>query len=82
MPRKTYNLTEKGLHSLRAALKKNKPWKHSTGPKTPWGKKMSSLNAFRHGARSRQIFRLPAVNFTAPSAALPDQTPDAARSSQ
>jgi hypothetical protein len=61
MSQRTYKLTQKGLQSLRAALKKNKPWKLSTGPKSSQGKKISSLNAFRHGMRCRQIFRLPGL---------------------
>jgi hypothetical protein len=32
------------------------PWRTSTGPKTPKGKRKSSLNSFKNGRRSR-IFR-------------------------
>lgn len=38
--------------------RKNKPWKKSTGPKTPKGKARSSLNAFKHGMRCRKIDQL------------------------
>lgn len=36
-----------------AAIKRWKPWEKSTGPKTDDGKHASSLNAVKHGLRSR-----------------------------
>jgi hypothetical protein len=66
MPRKTYCLTEKGLQSLRAANRQTQPWKFTSGPKTLQGKRMSSLNAFKHGGRCKQTFRLPALPVLAP----------------
>jgi hypothetical protein len=59
--KRPYTLTSEGRRSLNAAIRKNQPWKRTTGPKTPVGKKLASLNAFKHGARSRQSFRLPAT---------------------
>jgi hypothetical protein len=60
-PKRPYSLTSEGRHSLNAAIRKNQPWKRATGPKSPTGKKLASLNAFKHGADSRQSFRLPAT---------------------
>jgi hypothetical protein len=42
--RKRPALTPKGLQSLREAALRNKPWLHSTGPRTPEGKARSSQN--------------------------------------
>jgi hypothetical protein len=67
MPKKRYCLTKEGLESLRKTSRKNRPWLKSTGAKTPQGKKMSSLNAFKHGGRSRLIARLPALIQPAPT---------------
>jgi hypothetical protein len=61
MSRRPYNLTEKGLLARRAAIQKTQPWRLTTGPKTPEGKIMSSLNAFKHGARCRHSYRLPGL---------------------
>ncbi|OIN85294.1 MAG: hypothetical protein AUJ12_09610 [Alphaproteobacteria bacterium CG1_02_46_17] len=36
-----------------AAIKRWAPWTKSTGPKTHAGKKKSSMNAYKHGMRSR-----------------------------
>jgi len=36
-----------GLQRLREAALRNKPWQHSTGPRTPEGKARSGLNG-RH----------------------------------
>lgn len=35
--------------------RRNKPWKNATGPKTEAGKARASLNAFKHGNRSREV---------------------------
>jgi hypothetical protein len=61
MRRKRYRLSEQGLQARRAAIQKTQPWKYATGPKTPSGKRMSSLNAFKHGGRTKLKFRLPAL---------------------
>lgn len=44
-----------------AMMRRLKPWTRSTGPKTPQGKKRSSLNAYKHGMRSAALLRLRAV---------------------
>ena len=38
------DLTPEGLQRLREAALRNKPWLHSTGPRTPEGKARSSQN--------------------------------------
>lgn len=53
-PAKQY---KKGWNSTRAAAQrerclKNKPWEHSTGARTPEGKKIVGQNAFKHGLTS------------------------------
>ena len=42
--RKRQGLTPEGLQRLREAALKNKPWLHSTGPKTLEGKARASQN--------------------------------------
>jgi hypothetical protein len=59
MPQKSYYLSPAGLKSLRAAVARNRPAARSTGPKTWQGKKISSLNAFKHGGFLRQLIALP-----------------------
>jgi hypothetical protein len=36
-----------------ARARQNKPWAHSTGPKTDIGKTIARMNALKHGLRSR-----------------------------
>ena len=36
------------------AIRRWKPWKRSTGPRTEAGKAVSRLNAFKHGCRSKE----------------------------
>jgi hypothetical protein len=40
-------LTPEGRQRLRAAALRNKPWLHSTGPKSPEGRAQSALNGKR-----------------------------------
>ena len=35
--------------------KKQKPWEHSTGPRTSEGKSKTAQNAYAHGFRSRDM---------------------------
>ena len=37
------------------AIRNNKPWEKSTGPKTEKGKRRSSMNAYKHGGRSKKM---------------------------
>jgi hypothetical protein len=34
------------------SAQRNRPWEHSTGPKTPEGKARTSKNAWKHGERA------------------------------
>jgi len=43
-----------GRLRLRIAARRNRPWEHSTGPRTAKGKATSSRNATKHGMRSRE----------------------------
>lgn len=51
--KKPYRLTPQGLEALRRKIAANRPWEKSTGPRTQTGKGRSSVNAFKHGERSR-----------------------------
>ena len=39
-------------------IRRQRPWLHATGPKTPEGKRKVSRNALKHGARSAQMARI------------------------
>ena len=48
-------LTPEGRERLRQAALRNKPWKHSTGPRTPEGQARSRANALGAGGRARTL---------------------------
>jgi hypothetical protein len=52
-------LTEEGLSRLREAALENRPWEHSTGPKTVAGKAKAAANgrARQSGPKSRRQIR-------------------------
>ncbi|MGP1345555.1 MAG: hypothetical protein ACTS3F_02650 [Phycisphaerales bacterium] len=50
--KRPYRLSEAGRARLRAAALRNEPWRHSTGPRTPEGKRRCSQNAWKHGERA------------------------------
>jgi len=39
-------------------IRKWKPWKYSTGPKTKTGKEACKMNAYKHGARGAEMLEL------------------------
>ena len=45
--KKRKGLTPEGLERVRASTLKHRPWEHSTGPKTPEGRRRSALNGKR-----------------------------------
>lgn len=51
----TKGWTEERRQEARERILRNKPWEQSTGPKTVAGKQTSSLNAMKHGMRSRRL---------------------------
>jgi hypothetical protein len=53
MRKRRYRLSEQGLQSLGAAIARKRPWDASTGAKALYGKRISSLNAYRTGMYSR-----------------------------
>lgn len=48
-------ITAVGRLRLSQAALQNRPWEHSTGPKTQAGKNRSKMNALRHGGRSKVV---------------------------
>ena len=56
MVRRSNGLTREGRERLREAAKRNKPWLHSTGPRTAAGKARSAENGRwrQKGALSRR----------------------------
>ena len=56
-PKRPFSLVE----SYRQACLRTKPWLHSTGPRTPEGKRRSSQNARKHGRYSRETKRKRAI---------------------
>lgn len=62
---KRRGLSPEGRQDLREAALRNRPWDHSTGPRTTEGKNRSSRNALKHGwetaqrrAARREAYRL------------------------
>lgn len=41
-----------------ARCRQNKPWEHSTGPKTKGGKLRASINAYKHGLRRYEMWSI------------------------
>jgi hypothetical protein len=56
-PKRKYNLSKHGRESLQKAVRKTKPWKHTTGPRTREGKMIVSQNALKHGLFARDAGR-------------------------
>ena len=54
------NWTPEGLQRLREAAQRNRPWEHSTGPRTPEGKARSRGNALWMGEHIKD----PAVEYS------------------
>ena len=50
--------TEKEKKRQACVLRRHKPWKKSTGPRTAQGKEKSKYNATKHGSRSAAFIRL------------------------
>ncbi len=57
--RKWKGLTPEGRQRLREAAHRNRPWEHTTGPRTPEGKAKVALNGKKRqtGAVSRRELR-------------------------
>lgn len=58
MTKNTKGWSEERRKAQAERCRAQKPWEHSTGPKTARGKERSSLNAFKHGARCRNLDRV------------------------
>lgn len=54
----TKGWTDERRRKAAERIRQAKPWKKSTGPRTEEGKRRSSLNAFKHGGRSRQYHEI------------------------
>lgn len=61
MKKKTKGWSEVRRQKQAANIRKTRPWKHSTGPKTEAGKAVSSRNAYKHGLRSETVRELKRV---------------------
>lgn len=63
--RKAGQLTEEGRARLREAARRNRPWEHTTGPRTAEGLARSSKNALKHGRDTNEAreFRERALRF-------------------
>jgi len=48
-------------HAAAMRIRAQKPWRHSSGPKTNTGKARSSLNRYKHGMKSRLMAELNAA---------------------
>lgn len=44
---------ERALQSM--LIKQQKPWRHSTGPKSSMGKNISKMNAYKNGAHNQSM---------------------------
>jgi hypothetical protein len=53
-------LTPEGRERIRASVLARRPWEHSTGPRTPAGKKRSALNGctYQRGEKSRRKLQI------------------------
>ena len=55
---KTNAWTDEKREQARVRCLNQKPWKHTTGPKTDAGKSTSSQNALKHGAYTPDMIAL------------------------